>query len=273
LTNRGFSSVQPFYDLADLVRVDHPLANGWIGPPLTERERQVVLDVMARWDDDVSRAHYLQFLAWRILREEWSFEGAPVTIGNRYFIPEVVSVLHDHETFLDGGAYHGDVSKWFSELVSGQYDQIIAVEPDPLNFSALHLASSSEEREWCLSKRALADYEGYSKFSSGADLASKLSDRGQVYVRSTSIDANFYSLTFLKLHLEGGELAALRGARDMLESQRPIVAATVYHNADGICKTAAWLMKTLENYRFLFRNHGWCGSGAVIYAIPVERTR
>jgi len=49
------------------------------------------------------------------------------------------------------------------------------------------------------------------------------------------------------------------------------VLATVYHNEDGIWKTAHWLMDTLPDYRFLFRAHSWCGTGAVIYAIPEER--
>ena len=30
-------------------------------------------------------------------------------------------------------------------------------------------------------------------------------------------------------------------------------------------------MQTLAGYRFLFRNHSWCGTGAVVYAIPNER--
>ena len=75
----------------------------------------------------------------------------------------------------------------------------------------------------------------------------------------------------MKLHLEGAELAALQGARKTLLANRPIVAATVYHNADGIWKTPLWLMETLPDYRFLFRAHSWCGTGAVVYAIPKAR--
>jgi hypothetical protein len=30
-------------------------------------------------------------------------------------------------------------------------------------------------------------------------------------------------------------------------------------------------MQTLPRYRFLFRAHSWCGTGAVVYAIPQER--
>ena len=63
----------------------------------------------------------------------------------------------------------------------------------------------------------------------------------------------------------------MRGARQTLIDCRPIVATTVYHNDDGIWRTALWLMETLSDYRFLFRLHSWCGTGAVIYAIPDER--
>jgi hypothetical protein len=73
------------------------------------------------------------------------------------------------------------------------------------------------------------------------------------------------------LHLEGAELAALKGAKQTLVACRPIVAVTVYHNEHGIWKTADWLMETLADYRFVFRNHSWCGTGAVIYAIPNEK--
>jgi hypothetical protein len=91
----------------------------------------------------------------------------------------------------------------------------------------------------------------------------------QVTVRS--LDALGLAPTFVKLHLEGAELAALKGARETLLACRPMIAATVYHNDDGIWKTALWLMETLPGYRFLFRIHSWCGTGAVIYAIPQER--
>jgi hypothetical protein len=78
--------------------------------------------------------------------------------------------------------------------------------------------------------------------------------------------------SFVKLHLEGAELAALKGARQTLLANPPIIAATVYHNADGMWRTPLWLMETLPDYRFLFRAHSWCGTGAVVYAIPNARS-
>jgi hypothetical protein len=90
-------------------------------------------------------------------------------------------------------------------------------------------------------------------------------------ITTRPLDAFGLSPTFVKLHLEGAELPALMGARDTLLASRPIVAATVYHNADGVWKTPLWLMENLPDYRFLFRIHAWCGNGAVVYAIPKER--
>ena len=96
---------------------------------------------------------------------------------------------------------------------------------------------------------------------------------GRMRVVRRRLDALNLDPTVIKLHLEGAELPALKGARDTLLRRRPIVLATVYHNDDGVWRTAQWLMETLPDYRMLFRTHSWCGTGAVIYAIPNERAR
>jgi len=98
-----------------------------------------------------------------------------------------------------------------------------------------------------------------------------LADTGRMRVATRRLDTLGFSPTFLKLHLEGAELATLKGGRRTLLTGRPIVAATVYHNDDGMWRTPLWLMETLPEYRFLFRMHSWCGTGAVVYAIPNER--
>jgi FkbM family methyltransferase len=267
LAARGCTDVVPFYDLAESMRGQHPLSNGWFAEPLTAADQREIEGVLAGWDDDVSRAHHLQFIAWRRLREEWTFDGAPVST-ERYFIPEVAAALHDRETFLDGGAHHGAVSLAFAATTGSS--RIIAVEPDAANRAVLGERLRGLPQPAVLDC-ALAAEGGTAAFSEGYGFASKLSAFGQVQVNTRSIDSLDVEPTFIKLHLEGGELDALRGARETLHAQRPIVAATVYHNADGLWRTAGWLMRELDDYRFLFRNHCWCGAGAVVYAIPEER--
>lgn len=265
LRYNGVQDIVPFYDLAWNFRDKHPLGwNGWWADPLSTQECDRVVKVWDRWEDDRSRAHHLQFIAWRRIREEWSFAGAPVTNTDRYFIPEVVTALHDHEVFLDGGAYHGEVAKRFLELTGGAYRQILALDADQGNASA-----SSVPTLVC----ALGLYNGVTSFEGGFGYASRLGNVGGYNVEVRTIDHFDLAFTFIKLHLEGGELDALRGGRETLLKHRPIIATTVYHNADGIYRTADWLMENMQDYRFLFRNHCWHGAGAVIYAIPRERKR
>lgn len=274
LIERGFTDIVPFYDLAESFRDRHPLSNGWFAPPLSAQDRANTEKVLARWDDDVSRAHHLQFLAWRRIREEWTFDAAPVSNGNRFFIPEVVAVLHGDEILLDAGAHHGNVIKAFINQTDGAFRQIVAIEPDVENRARLQ----ENLRDWLPGDTrvtvlacALSDDDGEAKFHTGLDYASQLSPTGTIRVETRKLDTLDPAPTFIKLHLEGAELAALRGGRQTLLVNRPIVTATVYHNADGIWKTPLWLMDALPDYRFLFRTHSWCGTGAVVYAIPNER--
>ena len=274
LSAQGFSDIVPFFDLAEGFRDRHPLSNGWFAPPLTPQDQAKTATVMARWDDDISRAHHLQFLAWRRLREEWTFDAAPVPGGNRFFVPEVADVLGAAEVFVDAGAHHGSVIEAFILRTKGAFKRIVAIEPDPSNRARLE----ENLRRWLpddsrvtVCDCVLADDQREAPFHDGLDYASQLSATGRMRVMTHPLDALDLSPTFVKLHLEGGELAALKGARQTLLTHRPVLAATVYHNADGIWKTPHWLMDNLPDYRFLFRVHAWCGNGAVVYAIPRER--
>jgi FkbM family methyltransferase len=273
LAGGGYADVVPFYDIAESFRHLHPLSNGWFAPPLTAQDRDGAAAVLSRWDDDVSRAHHLQFMAWRRLRQEWTFDGAPVANDNRFFIPDVRRVLRNDEVFVDAGAHHGAVSLAFAKIPGG-FRQIVAIEPDPVsrarlvdNLNAGLAVGASVAVYDC----ALSDEEGEARFHDGLDYCSQLSATGRMRVMRRRLDTLGLAPTFIKLHLEGGELPALKGARETLVKHRPLVVATVYHNDDGIWRTPSWLMETLPDYRFLFRAHSWCGTGAVIYAIPRER--
>jgi FkbM family methyltransferase len=274
LRERGFTDVVPFYDLAESFRHLHPLSNGWFAAPLAADDRTGAARVLSRWDDDVSRGHHLQFLAWRRLREEWTFAKAPLPACDRFFIPEIVTALGDDEILLDAGAHHGVVIEALVRQTKGNFRRIVAIEPDSINRARLEENLNSllpQDSRVSIDDCALSDQDGESIFHCGLDYASQLSDTGRTRVRTRRLDTLGVYPTFVKLHLEGAELAALKGARQTLLACRPIVAVTVYHNEHGIWKTADWLMETLADYRFLFRNHSWCGTGAVIYAIPNEK--
>ena len=270
LLKRGFKTVVPFYDLTEEYREWHPLSNGWFAPNFTYLSTLRTNRVLNFWHDDISRAHHLQFIAWRRAREEWVFDSAPVIPDNRFFIPEIIDVLREDESFIDAGAHFGSVSRAFIKLTKGKFKHISAIEPDKFNREVLQneLPTDKRIKIW---PYALSNVSGIANFHEGLGYSSQLSTTGKTYVITYPIDLLNLSPTFIKLHLEGTELAALKGAKRTLLTKRPIIAATVYHNEDGMWETPLWLMENLSDYRFLFRQHCWCGTGAVIYAIPEER--
>ncbi|WP_152555708.1 FkbM family methyltransferase [Methylomarinum vadi] len=275
LETMGWRHIYPVYDLLQAYADRLPMSNGWFAGLLTDDDWCNIERVLRGWRDDWSRAAYLQFLAWRLARAEWRFSGAPVSIGDRYFIEPVTSLLTDHEYFLDAGAWNGVVSQRFVDETGGSFRRIAAVEADPRNAERL--------REWksklpeTLATRidvlqtALAEKNAGQPFSEGFDMASRLQSGASHIVRTHTLDELDIPVTFAKFHLEGGELNALEGGARTLQQYRPIIAVTVYHNSDGLWRIPLWFWHCLPEYRLLFRMHGWCGTGAVLYALPNER--
>jgi FkbM family methyltransferase len=268
LAERGFETIVPFYDLTENYRHLHPLSNGWFASDLTDDDYNNFEKVLSSWGDDQSRAGHLQFLAWRKLREEWNLASMPKE--ERFFIPEIIGILNRDEIFIDVGAHHGTVSRAFISQTAGLFKQLIAIEPDYQNYEILSKSLPKDSRISTLNS-IIAETAKEVTFHDGLGYASQIAKTGSRFAWSERLDALKFEPTFIKLHLEGAELSALKGARKTLLKYRPIIAATVYHNKDGIWKTPLWLAETLPDYKFLFRLHSWCGTGAVIYAIPKER--
>ncbi|MCD6321484.1 MAG: FkbM family methyltransferase [Clostridiales bacterium] len=275
LKEQGWDDIVPFYDIAEAYHDQYPLHNGWYAGSLDERDVHGIESVLSRWQDDLSRAHHLQFIAWRSLREEWFFDNAPVTIHDRYFISHVLTVLHDHEIFVDIGAHHGEVSRKFLHTVKNRFREIYAIEPDKENFSQLYkllekCIFTTKEKIHLLSC-ALGSTTGSRRFRHGLGYASQFSESGQAEVEVKRLDDLSIPATCIKIHLEGWESDAISGGLETIFNNRPLLMVTSYHNRQGLWHLPAQLMSCLDNYRYYFRLHGWLGTGGVIYALPKER--
>lgn len=275
LAEMGWGHICPVYDLLEAYADRMPIKNGWFAGPLSERDVAGIEAVLARWEDDRSRAAHLQFLAWRLHRREWCFADAPVRIGDRYFIGPIREALRPDECFLDGGAHRGAVIERWLETAGGAFRAALAVEPDRENARCLReriaRLPAGVARRIRVMECALAARGGSQPFRHGFDLASRLEPGAADSVAAHRLDDLDFPVSFGKIHLEGGERAALEGGMETLRRFRPLLAVTLYHDRDGLWRTAALLMELLPDYRFLLRLHAWCGTGVVLYAIPAER--
>lgn len=133
LKELGWHHVSHFYDIAQVHADQAPLNNGWFAGPLDNGDYKQISRLLAAWDDDASRAAHLQFLAWRVHREEWLIGNSPVSTDDRYFISPILTALRHDERFLDAGAFDGSVSQRFIDLTNGSFGRIHAIEADREN--------------------------------------------------------------------------------------------------------------------------------------------
>lgn len=277
LTSLGWRHIFPVYDVLDAYSDRLPMGNGWFSGQLNDHDTAEISEVLSGWSDDWSRAAHLQFVAWRLHRLEWQFHHALVCIDDRYFIEPICRAFGKRERFLDAGAYHGHVSARWLDLVHNRFEGILAVEADSHNAMELKRWRATlppeEKNKVFIRDCALAAETGSRPYSHGSDLSSRLMTQAERTVQCHRIDDLDYPFSFGKIHLEGGELEALRGATATLRRCRPMLAVTTYHNRDGLWRTPRFLMDVLPDYQFLMRLHAWCGTGAVVYAIPKERGR
>lgn len=274
LKMQGWNDIVPFYDITCAYNDIHPLDNGWYVEQLNTEDVTNIEFILSKFEDNISRAHYLQFIAWHCLREEWFFDGAPVTTDNRYFIPEVLSVICDHEIFVDIGAHHGEVIYRFLDIINNKYNDInkygdiYAIEPDKENFDNLVCIKDTKIH---LLQHALGSEIERKRFYQGLGYTSQLSELGQVDIDVICLDDLLIPATFIKIHAEGWEYDIINGGLDTIINNRPILTITSYHNRKGLWNLPNQIMTKFKDYIYYFRLHSWHGTGSVIYAIPKER--
>ena len=275
LASQGWRHILPVYDVLAAYSDRLPMGNGWFGGRLCDDDIANISEVLSSWQDDWSRAAHLQFLAWRLHRLEWEFQDAPVCIDDRYFIEPICRAFGERERFFDAGAHHGHVSARWLDIVQSRFEGILAVEADSHNARQLRdwiVTLPLEVRKKVVMRDcAVAAEPGIRPYSHGSDLSSRIMSQADGFVQCRRIDDLGFPFTFGKIHLEGGELEALRGAMVTLRRCRPMLAVTTYHNRDGLWRTPKFLMETLSDYHYFMRLHAWCGTGAVVYAIPNEK--
>ncbi len=264
----GWEDIAFFYDVCETYSARYPLTNGWFLNTLGKHERDAIKKVFFVLDE-MSRMHYLQFLAWRKLRIELLFEHLEIT-DTRFFIPGIINSLNENEVFVDCGAHIGKVTKNFISITNNRYRKIYAIDADKENFALLK-NNVINVPDCKTIQCALGNKNGKRNFYQGFDFLSRLHEDGNDTVRVKILDAFDIPATFIKMHLEGGELDALHGAVNTIQQHRPLVAVTMYHNSDGVWKIPHFFINNVQDYVFYMRMHSWAGTVAVFYAIPKER--
>ncbi len=158
-------------------------------------------------------------------------------------VEAIQKTLREKDIAYDVGAHVGYFSVLMGDLV-GDGGKVIAFEPRRLNLGYLrwHVSANHCENIEIVVK-ALGDHSGNAKLETRTGSGTGyISETGDEDVEITSIDelvesGNIPPPTFLKIDVEGSEIAVLRGARKVIEKQRPrMILATHGDKIDAECR-------------------------------------
>lgn len=218
------------------------------------------------WADNESRAIYEAMLNFRLTGD---YKSLPPPETQHQYFPLDIPQWNTPLRFVDCGAFNGDTLGY---ILSNNIavEAVAAFEPDRENFR--QLAKSIMHGNW--TNVALWPCAVYSettqlRFQSENGMASSLRHEGESLVQCVSLDEAIpvFKPSLIKMDIEGAEIDALLGARQVIEKYRPGLAICVYHHPAHLWQIPLLIQKWECGYRFYLRSHAFNGFELVMYAV------
>jgi len=236
-------------------------------------QRDEVLEAETLWADAESLHVYRANILWRALGDGRFFPlPAP---QNTYFPADLLQPTAD-EVFVDCGAFDGDTLREMLSWTDGQFAAAYAIEADAVSGKRLAAYVATLPDAWQRKVHPMACAVGAERcmlrFAMSGSSTATTVDEG-VEVECRTLDELFAEqrVTMIKMDIEGAEYDALRGARAVIERDRPVLAVCVYHTQADIWRIPLLLRSMQTDYRYFLRAYDGDGLQTVLYAIPPHR--
>lgn len=161
-------------------------------------------------------------------------------------------------TIVDGGAFRGDSSEIFTDILSP--DVIYSIEADPKTYIKLQKYAESEARCKIFPiNAALSDFDGEVLYSSSGSRGAGEEGKNRRAKTSTTqcikLDTALseQDVDFIKLDIEGSEEAALRGGEALIKRCKPDMAVSLYHRTDDLFGLIFKLHELLPEHKLYLR--------------------
>lgn len=197
-------------------------------------------------------------------RQEFDLDYSDICEPHQYFVKEIMD-KDTEAVFIDGGAYLGETIEEFIEFQNNKFKKVYSFEMDINNYKKMN-ASIYDDRVKLLNY-GLWNEETECTYDADAT-SSAIGEGGANIAKCTTIDKICMNekVTFIKMDIEGSEMAALEGAYQTIVKNKPQLAICVYHKPDDIYEIPFLLKKWVPEYKFYIRHHSERFTETVLYA-------
>lgn len=183
----------------------------------------------------------------------------------------------DNEVFVDCGCFDGSTCFRFAGWCSfRKFDKIYSFEPDRASFEKckkiIEPISGCEVFPYGTSRTGgnvyfLSNGREDARIIS-EEKASELKYEAVEVIKTVCLDEFLAGkrVTFIKMDIEGAEMDSLLGAENIIRSQKPRLAISVYHKIDDILRIPLWLKSINPDYKFYLRHYSLLPNETILYA-------
>ncbi len=222
------------------------------------------------WSDEISRDLYAAVLRFRLTQ---SYEALPRANWDDQYFPHDLPAWPLPLRLADCGAYDGDTLRALHDRRL-EIGAIAAFEPDPANFAKLadtaRTMADQVAETLSLFPCGVGRVTAQIRFSAGQGSSSCISAAGETVIQCVALDDALpaFRPNLIKMDIEGAEYDALLGARRLIETHRPGLAISVYHQADHLWTIPLLIKSWLPGGRHHLRMHAYNAFELIYYWMP-----
>ena len=235
--------------------------------PFTEQDW---VNTVAKWDDFVASAQCPKMVCEP--EEKGYLANMLITtfLAGQYQYEDKVKVTKG-DIFIDGGACFGDTALW---AYQNGASKVYSFEPSPYNFTMLqkNIEANGHDTKLCFNQ-AVSNTHDPIKFAAAPGMAgaSHADSNGNIEVGCVILDEwvkeQKIKPTFLKLDIEGAEVSALKGAKEIITKYHPKLTICLYHQLSDMWEVPLLIKNYYAGYRFYCRKNN-VNNEFILYAAP-----
>jgi len=193
-----------------------------------------------------------------MLKINYDFEIMHRIHMHNQYLPSDIFSFSNGESLVDVGAFDGDTVGRFVTSIP-HYKEIHAIEMSKMNYAIL-VENTRHFRNIKHYNVGVSDKCGevtFSEYSRAAKIQGENTKNSSSSVKVITLD-NLLTrehIDFIKMDIEGAELAALYGAERIIRKQKPKCAICVYHNPENIYRIPLLLKKFVPEYKIFLKHH------------------
>lgn len=219
-----------------------------------EKNENNLIEMLNLLHDEKSKEVFVEYIRSKAFCDFYRLQQQPT--WEKYFDKQVYIPLST-EYFVNCGSSNGDSIFYFLES-HDEFNHILALEGD------------KERHNQCKLNIQFLDNNIKNKITCINTFVDNNNNKIDNMVQQNPV-------TLINMDIEGMELEALKGARNIIVENKPVIAACAYHLPTDLYELPMFLKELNDEYEIFYRKYAstvrnrFCNAELVMYAVPQKR--